>query len=58
MNLPQKDLIARLDRGWDLCECESDLERRWALETFWISVLHEYEQACDAERCVTEERAA
>lgn len=52
------DLVARLDRGWGLCECESDPERRRGLEEFWISLLHEYEQACDAERCVTEERAA
>ncbi len=51
------DLVARLDRGWDLCERESDQQRLNELETFWISLLHEYERACDAERCVAEERA-
>lgn len=51
-------LILRLDQGWDLCERESDPERRRGLETFWIQLLLEYERTCNAERQAGEEQAA
>ncbi len=44
------NLVDRLDRGWDLCDRESDQQRLNELERFWIALLHEYEYACDAER--------
>lgn len=43
------DLVARLGRGWDLCERESDRQRLNELERFWVALLHEYECASDAE---------
>ncbi len=40
--------MARLERGWDLCERERDPAKRDRLETFWMSLLHADDRACDA----------
>jgi len=41
-------MMARLERGWDLCEREQDPATRDRLETWWMSLLHADDQACDA----------
>lgn len=41
------DLMARLELGWRLCDREADPAIRNLYETLWISLLHEYERACD-----------
>ncbi len=43
-------MMARLERGWELCERERDSAKRDPLETFWISLMQAYEQACDAQQ--------
>jgi len=43
-------MMARLEHGGDLCEREQDPAKRDRLETFWISLLHTYDQACDAQQ--------
>jgi len=47
------ELIARLDRGWDLCSAAIDPVERDRLESHWIRLLHDYERAVDAARGMT-----
>ncbi len=42
------EMIARLERGWDLSEREQDPATRDRLETFWMTLRHADDQACDA----------
>lgn len=46
-------LIARLDRGWELCKATTDPVERDRLESHWIRLLHEYERAVDALRGIS-----
>lgn len=34
----------RLDRGWMMCEAETDPERQRRLDDHWIALLHQYEK--------------
>ncbi len=42
------EMLARLETGWDLCVREQDPATRDRLETFWMSLLHTDDRACDA----------
>lgn len=52
------DLVERLELGWNLCDLEADPAIRDRSETLWISLLHQYERACDRAIESTEETAA
>lgn len=40
-------LEGRLERGWALCEAETDLPRRNRYDGYWIALLHDYEACAD-----------
>ncbi len=40
-------LADRLTTGWIMCDREPDPERKEQLERHWLSLLRQYERACD-----------
>ncbi len=52
------ELEQRLETGWQMCEAETNLNQRFRLEDYWITLLKEYEQLVDEERRAQEEQAA
>lgn len=42
-------LEERLNAGWVLCKADMSVDKRQHMEDHWISLLHQYEHACDVD---------
>lgn len=51
-----RKLEQRLERGWEMCERETDPRRSDQLERFWLELLRQYEDTVRAYRMPAKER--